>query len=118
MTNPFSRLEKLIATAGNETKLAEKTKNNATKIASFKEKATEAQTKLDTMMSNTTLVDACAAITSAKEASQAGTFLTHLTCLREYTKILQILKRLLPLLHPHLLLLRQPLPQLQALQAS
>lgn len=74
MTNLLSRLQKLIATAGNETKLAEKTKNNATKIASFKEKATEAQAELDTMMSNTTLVDACTAITSAKEASKAGMF--------------------------------------------
>lgn len=63
----------MIATAANETKLAEKTKNNATKIAAFKEKATAAQTKLDTMMSNTTLVDACASIASAKEASKAGT---------------------------------------------
>ncbi|KAL5326021.1 hypothetical protein ACEPPN_007158 [Leptodophora sp. 'Broadleaf-Isolate-01'] len=67
----MSKLEKLIATAANETKLAEKTKNNATKIASFKEKATAAQTELDAMMSNTTLVDACTAISSAKEASKS-----------------------------------------------
>lgn len=62
----------MIATAANETKLAEKTKNNATKIANFKEKATAAQTELDTMMSNTTLVEACTAITAAKEATKSG----------------------------------------------
>lgn len=71
----ISQLQKLVSLAANETKLADKTKNNATKIASIKDKATTAQTKLDAMTSNTTLVDACASITAAKEATKSsGTF--------------------------------------------
>lgn len=77
-------LQKTIDTANNSTKLAAKTKgyvirlpdphsltyivtSNSTKEAEYKAKATKAQTKLDAMTSNTTLVDACTALTSAKE---------------------------------------------------
>ncbi|ESZ92317.1 hypothetical protein SBOR_7308 [Sclerotinia borealis F-4128] len=73
----MEHLQKTINTAANSTKLADKTHGNATKEAKYQEKATEAQMKLTTMMSNTTLVDACSAMMTekkeAKEAKEDGT---------------------------------------------
>jgi hypothetical protein len=40
--------------------------SNSTKEAELKAKAVTAQTKLDAMTSNTTLVDACSSLTKAK----------------------------------------------------
>ncbi|KAH6639987.1 hypothetical protein BKA67DRAFT_665368 [Truncatella angustata] len=51
--------EKDIATAANDTKLAAKFDNNATKIDAFKAKASAKATKLADMTSNTTLTDFC-----------------------------------------------------------
>jgi cell division protein FtsI/penicillin-binding protein 2 len=55
-------LTKLVAIAANETKLAEKTQKNATKIADLQAKASTAAVKMSNMTSNTTLTSACAAI--------------------------------------------------------
>lgn len=80
LTPPFSHplldLQKTIDTAGNSTKLAAKTKGNATKEAEYQAKATKAQTKLAEMTSNTTLVDACSALQTEKEAKKADTTTT------------------------------------------
>ncbi|PQE10409.1 hypothetical protein CJF32_00000949 [Rutstroemia sp. NJR-2017a WRK4] len=62
----MSKMQKTIDTANNSTKLAEKSKGNSTKEAELKAKAVTAQTKLDAMTSNTTLVDACSSLTKAK----------------------------------------------------
>ena len=64
-------LQELVTLAGNETALADKTKNNATKIAALQAKASTAATKLETMTSNTTLVSACSAIASTKAQTKA-----------------------------------------------
>lgn len=65
-------LMKLESLAANETALTKMTKGNTTKADAVKAKATEAKTKLADMMANTTLVDACASLTSSKEATKAG----------------------------------------------
>lgn len=62
-------LQKLATLAANETKLADKAKNNATKIAALQAKASEASVKLTSLQSNTTLTSACASIKSAKSNS-------------------------------------------------
>ncbi|KAM3065620.1 hypothetical protein ACMFMG_011329 [Clarireedia jacksonii] len=62
----MAKLQKTIDTANNSTKLADKAKGNSTKEAELKSKAVAAQTKLDAMTSNTTLVDACSSLTQAK----------------------------------------------------
>lgn len=68
-------LQKLITLAGNDTALADKAKNNQTKIDAIKTMATKAQTKLDAMTSNTTLTTACDSIKSSKaSSSKNGTF--------------------------------------------
>ncbi|CAG8957415.1 hypothetical protein HYFRA_00011396 [Hymenoscyphus fraxineus] len=55
----MAQLSHLVKVASNETKIAEMTKNNATKIAQFKTKAAEATTKLTTMQSNATFMNVC-----------------------------------------------------------
>lgn len=62
----MASLEKTVALAANTTKLAEKEKNNATKIAEFEAKASTAATDLATMQSNATLVSTCAVISAAQ----------------------------------------------------
>ncbi|ORY58574.1 uncharacterized protein BCR38DRAFT_460881 [Pseudomassariella vexata] len=52
-------MEKMIEKASNPTKLADKFDNNATKIAEFKAKASDAVTKLADMQGNTTLLAFC-----------------------------------------------------------
>jgi hypothetical protein len=64
-------MTKLVALAANETKLADKAKNNATKIAEYQAKASAAAVKLQTLQANTTLTDSCASIASAKAAAKA-----------------------------------------------
>ncbi|TVY57852.1 hypothetical protein LCER1_G002117 [Lachnellula cervina] len=65
MCKEMSSLNQLVKLASNETKLADKTKNNATKIADIQAKASDASTKLTTMSSNTTLMSTCAVIDAA-----------------------------------------------------
>lgn len=65
-------INSIMSLAANETKLAAKEKNNATKIAEYQAKASDASTKLATLQANTTLTNACASIKSAKEAQKAG----------------------------------------------
>lgn len=65
-------LQETIALAANTTKLDKKFKNNATKIADFQAKAATAQTKLDTMTSNTTLVSDCSDLAAEKESKKAS----------------------------------------------
>jgi hypothetical protein len=65
-------LQDTIALAANTTKLDKKFKSNATKIADFQAKATEAQTKLDAMTSNTTLVSSCSDLAAEKESKKAA----------------------------------------------
>ncbi|KAF7880848.1 uncharacterized protein EAF02_006739 [Botrytis sinoallii] len=67
--NKMEDLQKTIATAA-------KTKGNATIEAEYQAKAAKAQTKLAEMTSNTTLVDACSALQTEKEAKQADTTTT------------------------------------------
>jgi hypothetical protein len=66
-------LQKLVTLAGNDTALADKAKNNQTKIAAIQAMASKAQTKLDAMTSNTTLTTACDAIKTSK-ASKNGMY--------------------------------------------
>jgi ABC-type enterochelin transport system substrate-binding protein len=68
----ITSMTKLVALAANETALAEKSKNNATKIAALQAKASTAATKLQTLEANTTLTDACSSIKSQKEAAKAA----------------------------------------------
>ncbi|TGO33729.1 hypothetical protein BHYA_0230g00170 [Botrytis hyacinthi] len=75
--NKMEDLQETIDTAANSTKLAAKTKGNATEEAEYQAKATKAQTKLAEMTSNTTLVDACSALQAEKEAKQADTTTTN-----------------------------------------
>ena len=65
MCKEMASLNQLVKLASNETKLADKTKNNATKIAEIQSKASDASTKLTTMSSNATLVSTCAVIDAA-----------------------------------------------------
>ncbi|KAI3322379.1 hypothetical protein HD806DRAFT_123160 [Xylariaceae sp. AK1471] len=66
-------LQKTIAKAGNDTALQAKFEGNTTKIDKFKTKATEAQTKLDTLMSNSTLMSTCSGLTQAGASTQGST---------------------------------------------
>jgi len=68
-------LQKLVTLAGNETELAAKAKNNETKIAAIKDKATTAQTKLDAMMSNSTLMTACESMKAEKSSKNSTSFI-------------------------------------------
>jgi hypothetical protein len=68
----ITSMTKLVALAANETKLADKAKNNATKIAAYQAKASAAAVKLQALQANTTLTDACSSITTSKEAAKAG----------------------------------------------
>lgn len=65
-------LQKTIDIASNTTKLAAKTKGNATKEADWQAKAAKAQTKLESLTSNTTLVDACSALKTQKAEAKAA----------------------------------------------
>jgi hypothetical protein len=76
----MKELQKYITMASNSTKVATKTDNNATKIAEVAAKASAAQTKLDTLNSNTTLVDACTAIKTEKEAKKNSESPIYLLC--------------------------------------
>ncbi|KAI8624966.1 hypothetical protein F5Y19DRAFT_278797 [Xylariaceae sp. FL1651] len=69
----ISKLQKTIAMAGNNTALQNKFDGNATKIDHFKTKATEAQTKLDALMSNSTLMTTCSGLTQAGATTQGST---------------------------------------------
>lgn len=60
-------LQAFIKFASNDTKLAEKTNNNATKIAAIKAKVPEATTKLQSLESNSTLQAACPAVLQKDE---------------------------------------------------
>ena len=58
----MEKLAKQSQLAANETKLASKFDNNQTAIDAFKAKVADKATQLTAMMSNTTLMDACAPI--------------------------------------------------------
>jgi ABC-type enterochelin transport system substrate-binding protein len=64
-------LQQLVTLAANETELANKAKNNATKIAALQAKASEASVKLTSLEANMTLTSACTSIKTAKEAAKA-----------------------------------------------
>lgn len=68
----MSELQKLVTLASNETALAAKTKNNATKIADIQAEASAASVKLETLTSNTTLTDVCTSIKASKAADKAS----------------------------------------------
>lgn len=61
----MASLQKSVAKASNTTALETKFKGNATKIAKAQAEATKDQTKLDTLMANSTLMSACSALTQA-----------------------------------------------------
>lgn len=67
--NQVQKLTKMVDLAANTTKLDEKTKGNATKAAAFTAKAADAKTKLATLTSNSTLMDACTTIFSAEDTA-------------------------------------------------
>jgi hypothetical protein len=75
----MATLTKLVALASNETKLADKTNNNATKIAEIQAKASDASTQLTTMESNTTLVSTCAVIDAAQKTEDDCEQITSMT---------------------------------------
>ncbi|KAH9885688.1 hypothetical protein F4778DRAFT_499480 [Xylariomycetidae sp. FL2044] len=62
----MSQLQKVVDMAGNDTALQAKFDGNATKIDKFKTKAAEAQTKLDALMGNSTLMDTCSSLSQAE----------------------------------------------------
>ena len=68
----MTSMEKLIALAANETALAAKTKNNATKAEAIQAKASAASTKLATLQANTTLTDTCSTMAADKAANKAA----------------------------------------------
>jgi ABC-type enterochelin transport system substrate-binding protein len=68
----MEELQQLVTLAANETKLADKAKNNATKISALQAKASEASVKLTSLEANATLTSACSSIKTAKEAAKAG----------------------------------------------
>ncbi|KAI0011304.1 hypothetical protein F4779DRAFT_238169 [Xylariaceae sp. FL0662B] len=65
-------LQKLIAKASNQTALDAKFEGNTTKAEKFKAKAAEAQTKLDALMSNSTLMATCSSL-SQTQTQQGST---------------------------------------------
>jgi hypothetical protein len=65
-------LNKLVELASNETRLADKTNNNATKIASIQAKASEASATLATMEANTTLTTTCSVMAAAEQTKVFG----------------------------------------------
>lgn len=72
--NEIDQLTKMISTAANSTKLAKITHNNSTKAADYQAKAATAQTKLDSLNSNTTLTAACSSLASEKQAQKGKQF--------------------------------------------
>ncbi|XMA19819.1 hypothetical protein WAI453_012610 [Rhynchosporium graminicola] len=60
-------LQSFIAFAGNATAVAEKTGNNATRIAAIQGRVSDASSQLKTLMSNSTLQAACPAILQKEE---------------------------------------------------
>lgn len=70
LCNEMSKLQKLVSVASNTTKLADKTDNNATKIAEIQAKASDASTQLATMSSNATLMSTCAVIDAAQDTEK------------------------------------------------
>lgn len=66
-----AKLTAITDLAANTTKLAEKTKNNATKIAEFQAKASTAATQLSTLSSNATLMTACNVIFAQEDMVQS-----------------------------------------------
>lgn len=61
------QLNGLVKLAANTTELDKLTKGNATKAAALQAKASAASTQLSTLMSNTTLMSACAVIDAAQD---------------------------------------------------
>ncbi|KAI0121367.1 hypothetical protein BJ170DRAFT_143168 [Xylariales sp. AK1849] len=70
----MTQLQKEIAMAGNTTALDAKFKGNSTKITKFTAQAAKAQTKLDALMSNSTLMATCASLSKASttDSTTAG----------------------------------------------
>lgn len=66
----LSGMERMQKLAANETMLNMVFENNATKVADFKAKAAEAQTKLTALQANTTLVSECATVNAAAQESR------------------------------------------------
>lgn len=66
-----SKLTAITDLAANTTKLADKLKNNATKIAEFQAKAATATTELNTLKANTTLMDSCNVIFAQQDMVQS-----------------------------------------------
>lgn len=66
-----SKLTAITELAANTTKLADKLKNNATKIAEFQAKAANATTKLNTLTANATLMDSCNVIFAQEDMVQS-----------------------------------------------
>ena len=69
-------MTKFTALAANQTALEFKAKGNATKVAKLQSMATSAEAKLTTLSSNSTLVDACNAMSAAKDAKKGMLLLT------------------------------------------
>jgi hypothetical protein len=74
-------LNKLVKLASNETRLADKMHNNATKIASIQAKASEASTKLTKMEANTTLTMTCSVMAAAEKTEVPLKILSDVTML-------------------------------------
>lgn len=66
-----SKLTSITELAANTTKLADKLKNNATKIAEFQAKAATATTELSTLQSNATLMTACNVIFAQEDMEES-----------------------------------------------
>jgi ABC-type enterochelin transport system substrate-binding protein len=73
-------LNQLVKLASNETKLADKTHNNATKIADIQAKASEASTKLTTMEANITLTITCSVMAAAEKTEVPPRTFTIVQC--------------------------------------
>ncbi|KAI1336511.1 hypothetical protein F5Y15DRAFT_201018 [Xylariaceae sp. FL0016] len=69
----ISKLQDVIAFAGNNTALQSAFKGNTTDIDDFKSKVTDAQSKLDSLTSNSTLETTCASLSQAGTTTQGST---------------------------------------------
>ncbi|RDW91636.1 hypothetical protein BP5796_02801 [Coleophoma crateriformis] len=68
----MNKLQKVVDTANNATKLDKATKGNATKAAAFQARASQAAIKLSTMTSNSTFMTACAALKTTKDGTASA----------------------------------------------
>jgi hypothetical protein len=85
-------LQRFVKFAANTTAVASATKNNATKIANIKLKASDAASKLETLTSNSTLQAACPAVMQKDECQAMKSLAKFVAVANNQTKLAKVTK--------------------------